>query len=156
MSVLSSRGEGGSLRPTDRQLPLLGGRMGGDAAMHWSTLVQSNPVPRTSSKSPSQTSGGVSSMQERVLPRSFLLALRSVLVLRPLNHITEQLLALSLRRSEATAARSGLPGMCEILLLPRGTLLRLTFLLFLLMHASVATWKMSLTLFSDCWAEHSM
>lgn len=47
MSVLSSQGVGGggSLRPTDGQLPLQGGRMGGDAAVHWSTLVQSIPVP---------------------------------------------------------------------------------------------------------------
>lgn len=101
-------------------------------------------------------------MQERALPHNFLLALCSVLILLSLipfvliSHMTEQLLALSFRRSEATAARSGLPGMCEILLLVRVALLRLTFLLFLLMQASVATWKMSLTLFSDCWAEHSM
>lgn len=101
-------------------------------------------------------------MQEGALPHNFLLALCSVLILLSLirfsrcNHMTEQLLALSFRRSEATAARSGLPGMCEILLLARAVLLRLTFLLFLLMQASVATWKMSLTLFSDCWAEHSM
>lgn len=101
-------------------------------------------------------------MQERALPHSFLLELCSVLILLSLislsliSHIIEQLLALSFRRSEATAARSGLPGMCEILLLVRVVLLRLTFLLFLLMQASVATWKMSLTLFSDCWAEHSM
>jgi len=98
-------------------------------------------------------------MQERAAIR-FLLALSSVLIsvipLGPISHMIEQLLALSLRRSEATAARSGLPGMCEILLLPRGALLRLTFLLFLLMQARVATWKMSLTLFSDCCAEHSM
>lgn len=94
-------------------------------------------------------------MQERALPHSFLLSLCAVLILSliPLSlisHITEQLLALSFRRSEATAARSGLLGMCEILLLLRVALLRLTFLLFLLMQASVATWKMSLTLFSDC------
>lgn len=73
-----------------------------------------------------------------------------------ISHMTEQLLALSFRRSVATAARSGRLGMCEILLLARVVLPRLTFLLFLLMQASVAMWKMSLTLFSDCWAEHSM
>lgn len=93
-------------------------------------------------------------MQERALPRSFLLAPCSVLlslIPNTLNsHMTEQLLALSFRRSEATAARSGLPGMCEILLVARAALLRFMFLLFLLMQASVATWKMSLTLFSDC------
>lgn len=91
----------------------------------------------------------------------------SLLMLRPflslsllhhdtISHMTEQLLALSLRRSEATAARSGRPGMCEILLAPRDVLPRLTPLPLLLMHASVATWKMSRTLFSDCCAEHSM
>lgn len=101
-------------------------------------------------------------MQERASPLNLLPALRSVLVLLGLiplgliSHMIEQLLALSFRRSEATAARSGLPGMCEILLLARAALLRLTFLLFLLMQANVATWKMSLTLFSDCCAEHSM
>lgn len=94
-------------------------------------------------------------MQERALPHCFLLALCSVLILSLIllsliSHMTEQLLALSFRRSVATAARSGLLGMCEILLVPRAVLLRLTFLLFLLMQASVATWKMSLTLFSDC------
>lgn len=66
------------------------------------------------------------------------------------SHMTEQLLALSFRRSVATAARSGRPGMCEILLVARVDLPRLTFLLLLLMQASVAMWKMSLTLFSDC------
>lgn len=95
-------------------------------------------------------------MQERASPHSFLLSLCFVLLLLRLiplslnSHITEQLLALSFRRSELTAASSGLPGMCEILLLARVVLLRLAFLLFLLMHANVATWKMSLTLFSDC------
>lgn len=67
-----------------------------------------------------------------------------------ISHMTEQLLALSFRRSVVTAARSGRLGMCEILLLARVVLPRLTFLLFLLMQASVAMWKMSLTLFSDC------
>lgn len=70
--------------------------------------------------------------------------------------MTVQLLALSLRKSVATAARSGLPGMCEMRLAERADLLRLTVLLFLLTQASVATWKMSRTLFSDCSAEHSM
>lgn len=88
-------------------------------------------------------------------PPCFLLAPTTILTCK-LSHMTEQLLALSFRRSEATAARSGLPGMCEMRLLARAVLLRFTFLLLLLMQASVATWKMSLTLFSDCWAEHSM
>lgn len=70
--------------------------------------------------------------------------------------MTVQLLALSLRNSVATAARSGLPGMCEMRLAEREDLLRLTVLLFLLTQARVATWKMSRTLFSDCSAEHSM
>lgn len=102
-------------------------------------------------------------MQERAplpkLPANTVLRPRSPQsnhVLRTIGHITEQLLALSFLRSEATAPKSGRPGMCEILLLARVVLLRLTFLWFLLMQASVATWKMSLTLFSDCWAEHSM
>lgn len=41
------------------------------------------------------------------------------------SHMTEQLLALSLRRSVATAANSGRPGMCEILFVARAALLRL-------------------------------
>lgn len=70
--------------------------------------------------------------------------------------MTVQLLALSLRRSVATAVRSGLLGMWEILLVALDDLLRFTFLLFLETQASVATWKMSRTLFSDCREEHSM
>lgn len=73
-----------------------------------------------------------------------------------LHYITVQLFALSLRRSVATAARSGRLGICEMRLVERADLLRLMFLLFLFTQASVATWKMSRTLFSDCTAEHSI
>lgn len=72
------------------------------------------------------------------------------------HYITVQLFALSLRRSVATAARSGRLGICEMRLVERDDLLRLMFLLFLFTQANVATWKMSRTLFSDCTAEHSI
>lgn len=71
-------------------------------------------------------------------------------------HITVQLLALSFRKSVATAESSGRLGMCEIRFVALWDLFRLTFLFVLFTHAKVATWKMSLTLFSDCNAEHSM
>lgn len=71
-------------------------------------------------------------------------------------HITVQLFALSFRKSVATAESSGLLAMCEIRFVALCDLLRLTFLFVLFTHAKVATWKMSLTLFSDCKAEHSM
>lgn len=73
-----------------------------------------------------------------------------------LHYMTVQLFALSLRRSVATAVRSGRLGMCEMRLVARADLLRLMFLLFLFTQANVATWKMSRTLFSDCTAEHSI
>lgn len=85
----------------------------------------------------------------------FALASTPIHVLQIL-HITVQLLALSLRMSEVTDSRYGLLGMCEVLLVALEDFWRFTFLLFLLTQAKVATWKMSLTLFSDCSAEHSM
>lgn len=72
------------------------------------------------------------------------------------HYMTVQLFALSLRRSVDTAARSGRLGICDMRLVERADLLRLMFLLFLFTQASVATWKMSRTLFSDCTAEHSI
>lgn len=70
-------------------------------------------------------------------------------------HMTEQVLALLLWRHDIESC-SGLLGMCEDLLVALEDLWRFTFLLLLLTQAKAATWKMSLTLFSDCSAEHSM
>lgn len=89
----------------------------------------------------SEYSSKVVGVPEGALPRRLFLLLLIVSPAphRPTSHMTEQLLALSLRRSEATAARSGRPGMCEMRLLARVALLRFMFLLLLLMQASVAT-----------------
>lgn len=54
-------------------------------------------------------------------------------------HITVQLLALSFRKSVATAESSGLLGMCEIRFVALCDLFRLTFLFVLFTHAKVAT-----------------
>lgn len=86
------------------------------------------------------------------LPNALFLLLKKIQVL----HITVQLFALSFRKSVATVESSGLPGMCEIRFVALCDLFRFTFLFVLFTHAKVATWKMSLTLFSDCKAEHSM
>lgn len=54
-------------------------------------------------------------------------------------HITVQLLALSFRKSVATAESSGRLGMCEIRFVALCDLFRLTFLFVLFTHAKVAT-----------------
>lgn len=70
-------------------------------------------------------------------------------------HMTEHVLALLLFRHDIESC-SARPGKCEDRLVALEDLWRFTFLLLLLMQAKAATWKMSLTLFSDCSAEHSM
>ena len=57
----------------------------------------------------------------------------------PKIHITVQLLALSFRKSVATAESSGLLGICEIRFVALCDLFRLTFLFVLFTHAKVAT-----------------
>ena len=71
-----------------------------------------------------------------------------------LSHITEQLLARSLRISESVN-KSVRPGICVTRFSPRLELLRLRCLCMRLTEARVVTWKTSRTLFSDTLEEHS-